>query len=431
VLVVSKAEDGTNIVWTTFTRDKTGRIIRQPTDPGNDVVYTYDAFGRLTATSAGTSQSRSYTYAMNGNMTSNSVLGTLTYPAATALRPHTPLTIGGQAIGYDANGNMTSDGERTFLWDDANRLSRVTMLNGTAADMPVNFSYGPDGARVKKSSTFGVTYYPDAEVEHDTVNDVYTRYPHPDIKIVGVAKFFLHRDNLASVRAVTNKDGGRTEHTPYYAYGQPIYPSASTQKAYIGERFDVETGLLYLNFRYMDPILGRVISPDDWDPTMEGVGTNRYAYSLNDPINLSDPNGHNAAVIKGIEFGLRGLVALLGYVTTDEVDDGKLNHSVFDSLFGTWAANEEVQADDEKNTDSIKDQALDLKKKYNNENTVIVDSDDGKKRTYYDLDGAKHRGVDTPHVQEGSKNVDPETGRSFINKDRKNKGDDAGGYRHR
>jgi len=52
---------------------------------------------------------------MNGNMTSNSALGTLTYPAATALRPHTPLTIGGQAIGYDANGNMTSDGERTFL----------------------------------------------------------------------------------------------------------------------------------------------------------------------------------------------------------------------------------------------------------------------------------------------------------------------------
>lgn len=292
IRVDTKAEDGTNIVWTTFTRDKTGRITRQPTDPGNDVGYTYDAFGRLTSTSAGASQSRTYTYAMNGNMTSNSVLGTLTYPAATAVRPHTLLTIGGQAIGYDANGNMTSDGERTFLWDDANRLSRVTMLNGTAADVPVNFSYGPDGARVKKSSTSGVTYYPDAEVEHDTVNDVYTRYPHPDMKIVGVAKFFLHRDNLASVRAVTNKDGVRTEHTPYYAYGQPIYPSASTQKAYIGERFDVETGLLYLNARYMDPILGRFISPDDWDPTMEGVGTNRYAYADNDPVNKSDPNGH-------------------------------------------------------------------------------------------------------------------------------------------
>ena len=36
----------------------------------------------------------------------------------------------------------------------------------------------------------------------------------------------------------------------------------------------------------------RFISPDDWDPTLPGVGTNRYAYSQNDPINKSDPNGH-------------------------------------------------------------------------------------------------------------------------------------------
>jgi hypothetical protein len=36
----------------------------------------------------------------------------------------------------------------------------------------------------------------------------------------------------------------------------------------------------------------RFISPDDWDPTLQGVGTNRYAYSGNDPVNRSDPNGH-------------------------------------------------------------------------------------------------------------------------------------------
>ncbi len=36
----------------------------------------------------------------------------------------------------------------------------------------------------------------------------------------------------------------------------------------------------------------RFISPDDYDPTLPGVGTNRYAYSGNDPVNKSDPNGH-------------------------------------------------------------------------------------------------------------------------------------------
>lgn len=42
----------------------------------------------------------------------------------------------------------------------------------------------------------------------------------------------------------------------------------------------------------MDPVFGRFINPDDWDPTLPDVGTNRYAYALNDPVNKSDPNGH-------------------------------------------------------------------------------------------------------------------------------------------
>jgi transposase len=36
----------------------------------------------------------------------------------------------------------------------------------------------------------------------------------------------------------------------------------------------------------------RFISPDTWDPTIEDVGKNRYAYSDNDPTNKSDPSGH-------------------------------------------------------------------------------------------------------------------------------------------
>ncbi len=36
----------------------------------------------------------------------------------------------------------------------------------------------------------------------------------------------------------------------------------------------------------------RFISPDTLDPTQPGVGTNRYAYAQNDPVNKSDPTGH-------------------------------------------------------------------------------------------------------------------------------------------
>ncbi len=68
---------------------------------------------------------------------------------------------------------------------------------------------------------------------------------------------------------------------------------------------------------------------------------------------------------------------------------------------------------------SIKAQALDVKKNLNgNKNSVNVGTVDGV--THYDLDGATHKGVETPHVQNSYKHTNPKTGQSFINKDRKN-----------
>jgi RHS repeat-associated protein len=101
----------------------------------------------------------------------------------------------------------------------------------------------------------------------------------------------LHRDHLASVKLVTKADGTIQERTNYAAFGQ-AKPTSNLPKGFIGERADVETGLIYLNARYYDPALGRFPSPDDYDPTLAGVGTNRYAYAGNDPVNKSDPNGH-------------------------------------------------------------------------------------------------------------------------------------------
>ncbi|MGK9232532.1 hypothetical protein KXS07_11405 [Inquilinus limosus] len=57
--------------------------------------------------------------------------------------------------------------------------------------------------------------------------------------------------------------------------------------------------------------LVRFISPDSWDPTIPGVGTNRYAYADNDPINKSDPSGH----VVPLALGLAALGALLGSST--------------------------------------------------------------------------------------------------------------------
>ena len=81
----------------------------------------------------------------------------------------------------------------------------------------------------------------------------------------------------------------------------------------------------------------RFVSPDDWDPTIPGVGTNRYSYAFNDPVNQSDPNGHILpAIIAGIaacsgggcEFIVGTTLGLLGWVAADKADDGEVNGSL-------------------------------------------------------------------------------------------------------
>jgi hypothetical protein len=50
---------------------------------------------------------------------------------------------------------------------------------------------------------------------------------------------------------------------------------------------------LQLQNAHPEAQLVRYISPDTMDPTLPGVGSNRYSYSGNDPINKSDQNGHS------------------------------------------------------------------------------------------------------------------------------------------
>ncbi|WGI72089.1 toxin TcdB middle/N-terminal domain-containing protein [Neorhizobium petrolearium] len=250
-------------------RDKLGRIKAiTGLTTADSWTYTYDDLGRLTkADNLGNNTlDETYSYSVTGNLTSRTKMGTYTYPAGTAARPHAATKIGTKTLSYDANGNMLSDGTRTLVWDRSNLLGSVTQ-SGSA----VTFAYGPDGARAMKTWAFGKTLYASADVEIDRTTpgaEIYTRYPHPDLKVTTTAagattKSYLHRDHLASVRLVTNDTGTPAEQTAYAAYGQPTNTAMQTRKGYIGERFDAETGLMYLNARYYDPAFGRFIPKDD------------------------------------------------------------------------------------------------------------------------------------------------------------------------
>lgn len=69
------------------------------------------------------------------------------------------------------------------------------------------------------------------------------------------------------------------------------------------------------------------LQPDTLDPTQPGVGTNRYAYSMGDPINNADPSG---------QFCVPCGLAIVGAATAaiDYLDDGQMNgfNPAFDAL---------------------------------------------------------------------------------------------------
>ena len=81
--------------------------------PGADLYFAYDDAGNLTA-QTGTGAGGS------------AAVGIYRYPAANGPAPdHAPFAIGARAMAYDSNGNLVSDGERSFGWDGSNRPVRV------------------------------------------------------------------------------------------------------------------------------------------------------------------------------------------------------------------------------------------------------------------------------------------------------------------
>jgi len=106
---------------------------------------------------------------------------------------------------------------------------------------------------------------------------------------------------------------------------------------YRGYYWDWETQMYYLQSRYYSPELHRFVSADVLVDTQQGImGTNMYAYCLNDPVNYYDPTGMwNYVIHEGSEKEGTLYWAILAGLTPDHakivaranqaVDDFKTN----------------------------------------------------------------------------------------------------------
>ena len=202
----------------------------------------------------------------------------------------------GQAVTYDAEGNMLSANGLVLTYDSANRL--ISAGNNS-------YIYDIENTRIKNLCN-GVetvyTYNTNANLSQLLVKiteGVVTKYVYGNGLIgeetSGNFKTY-HFDYRGSTVAITDISGTVTDTFTYDSYGNLLSRTGTSDVIFLynGE-YGVVTdynGLLYMRARYYSPELRRFVNADVLLGDINNSATlNRYAYANGNPISNIDPFG--------------------------------------------------------------------------------------------------------------------------------------------
>ena len=281
--------------------------------------FFYDAMNRLDYSTLGGVQNLNVDYLANGNIKKKSDVGASDYVYDTN-KIHAVITAGANTFEYDANGNAKKRNGSTITWTSYNKPSQISG-NGQTSD----FWYAPDRSRWKQVATYSsgteTTIYVGGLMEKVTVGSL-TSYKHlvtaPDgIVIHRVLRsdstndtYYLASDHLGSTDVVLDASGDAVVYTSFDAFGQrrdPVDwsgpPSApdltkiknSTRRGFTGHEHLDNTGLIHMNGRVQDPLVGRFLSADPFvQAPYFRESLNRYSYVFNNSLTYTDPSGFTA-----------------------------------------------------------------------------------------------------------------------------------------
>jgi RHS repeat-associated protein len=150
--------------------------------------------------------------------------------------------------------------------------------------------------------------------------------------------YFPYTDHLGSIVAVTNTSGALVAEQNFDAWGRKrnvnTWDYVGVQavpswlyRGYTGHEHLEAFVLINMNARLYDPVLGRMLSPDNYVGNANSQGFNRYSYANNNPLSYTDPTGNlawfvpliYAAVNVGVDLALNNGKMNLGQIALSAV----------------------------------------------------------------------------------------------------------------
>jgi RHS repeat-associated protein len=237
---------------------------------------------------------------------------------------------------YDLNGNLTSDGKRGFDYDDENQLIRITVTNGWKSE----FLYdGKFRRRIRREYTWASSTWRQTNEVHyvyDGNHVIQERDPNnlPTVAYCAAgarllartdlatlisqpsaAHAYYHLDGNGNVTALVNAQQVLVARYLYDPFGNMLSQSGSLAAAnryrFSSKEAHDNSGLIYFGRRFYDPGLQRWVNRD---PIHELGGYHPFRFVANDPINNIDPHGEwviGAVIgtVSGIVSGIGGAIA--------------------------------------------------------------------------------------------------------------------------